>query len=144
MVFFHPVLPTQIFANSRYPDGYLWRPVSHAYFQSQILPSVCSRLSDKANLRWQSRKSRRLSLASRIPCLLSSPVCLIIPNPWALIICTEISVKSFRQMVLVFLLAPKTRTGLSSTIYKMPVKFSLSLHIKPGTGNRNKWYRKFR
>ena len=35
-------------------------------------------------------------------------------------------------------LAPKTGTGLSCTIYKIPVKFSLSLDIKPGTSNPNK------
>ena len=42
-------------------------------------------------------------------------------------------------------LAPKAAgTGLSCTIYKIPVKFSLSLDIKPSTSNSNKWYRKFR
>ena len=41
-------------------------------------------------------------------------------------------------------LALKTGTGLSCTIYKIPVNFSLSLDLKPGTGNRNNWYRKFR
>ena len=56
----------------------------------------------------------------------------------------RISVKNFRQMILVFFLAPKTGTGLSCTIYKIPVNFSLSLDMKPGTGNPNKWYRKFR
>ena len=40
--------------------------------------------------------------------------------------------------------APKTGTGLSCTIYKIPVNFSLSLDMKPGTDNANKWYRKFR
>ena len=45
--------------------------------------------------------------------------------------------KNFRQMVLVFFLAPKTGTGLSCTIYKIPVNFSLSLDLKPGTGNPN-------
>ena len=34
-------------------------------------------------------------------------------------------------MVLVFFLAPKTGTGLSCTIYKIPVNFSLSLDLKP-------------
>ena len=62
----------------------------------------------------------------------------------ALTICTKISVKTFRQMVLVFFWAPKTRAGLSCTIYKIPVNFSLSLDLKPGTVNLNKWYRKFR
>ena len=51
----------------------------------------------------------------------------------ALTICTEISVKNFRQMVLVFFSAPKTGTGLSCTTYKIPVNFSLSLDLKPGT-----------
>ena len=41
-----------------------------------------------------------------------------------------------------FFLAPKTGTGLSCTIYKIPVKFSLSLDMKSGTSNLNKWYRK--
>ena len=40
--------------------------------------------------------------------------------------------------------APETGTGLSCTIFKIPVNFSLSLDLKPGTGNLNKWYRKFR
>ena len=40
-------------------------------------------------------------------------------------------------------LAPKTGTGLSSTIYKIPVNFSRSLDMKPDTGNPNKWWRKF-
>ena len=39
--------------------------------------------------------------------------------------------------------APKTGTGLSCTIYKIPVKFSLSVHLKPGTSDPHKWYRKF-
>ena len=41
-------------------------------------------------------------------------------------------------------LAPKTRTGSSCTIYKILVKFSLFLDMKPGTSDLNKWYRKFR
>ena len=45
--------------------------------------------------------------------------------------------KNFRQMLVVFFLAPKTVTGLSCTIYKIPVKFSLSLDMKPGTSNPN-------
>ena len=56
-----------------------------------------------------------------------------------LTIFTEISVKNFCQMVLVFFLAQKTGTGLSCTIYKIPVNFSLSLDLKPGSGNPNKW-----
>ena len=51
----------------------------------------------------------------------------------AFTICTEISVKSFRQMLLVFFLVPKTGTGLSCTIYNIPGNFSLSLDMKPGT-----------
>ena len=41
-------------------------------------------------------------------------------------------------------LAPRTGTGLSCTIYKIPANCSLSLDLKPGTGNPNKWYRIFR
>ena len=41
-------------------------------------------------------------------------------------------------------LEPKTGTGLNCDIYKIPVNFSLSLDLTPGTGNPNKWYRKFR
>ena len=37
-------------------------------------------------------------------------------------------------------LTPKTGTGLSCTIYEIPVKFSLSLDMKPGTSNRNKCF----
>ena len=62
----------------------------------------------------------------------------------AFTISTEISVKSFRQMLLVFFLVPKTGTGLSCTIYNIPVNFSLSLDMKPGTSNPDKCYRKFR
>ena len=40
-------------------------------------------------------------------------------------------------MVLVLFLAPKTGAGLSCTIYKIPVNFSLSLEMKPGTSNTN-------
>ena len=53
----------------------------------------------------------------------------------ALTICTEISVKIFRQMLLVLFLVPKTGTALSYTIYNIPVNFSLSLDMKPGTSN---------
>ena len=42
-----------------------------------------------------------------------------------------------------FFFSPKQETGLSCTIYK-PINFSLSLDMKPGTGNPSKWYRKFR
>ena len=37
-------------------------------------------------------------------------------------------------------LAPKTGTGLSCTVDKIPAKFSLFLGMKPGTSNPNKWY----
>ena len=47
-------------------------------------------------------------------------------------------------MVLVYFLALKIEMGLSCTIYKIPLNFSLSLVLKPGTGNPAKWYRKFR
>ena len=57
---------------------------------------------------------------------------------------TEISVKIFRQMVLVSFFGAQNRDGIQScTIYKIPVNFSLSLDTRPGTGNPNKWYRKF-
>ena len=54
--------------------------------------------------------------------------------------------ENFRQMVLVFFFfgGTKNRNGIECTIYKIPVNFSLSLDLKPGTGNPNKWYRKFR
>ena len=41
-------------------------------------------------------------------------------------------------------LAPKMGTRLSCTIYKIPVNSSLFLDLKPGTGNPNERYRKFR
>ena len=41
-------------------------------------------------------------------------------------------------------LPPKTGTGLSCTVDKIPAKFSLSLGMKPGTSNPNKWHNKFR
>ena len=47
----------------------------------------------------------------------------------ALTIFTEISVKNFCQMVLVFFFGTENRTGLSCTIYKIPVNFSLSLDL---------------
>ena len=56
----------------------------------------------------------------------------------ALTIWTEIPVKDFRQVVLVFFLASKTGTRLSCTIYKIPVNFPLSLDMKPGTSNPDK------
>ena len=36
-------------------------------------------------------------------------------------------------------LVPKTGTGLSYTIHKMLVNFSLSPYMMPGTSNPNKW-----
>ena len=45
---------------------------------------------------------------------------------------------------------PSNGTGIffgtekRNTIYKIPVNFSLSLDMKPGTSNLDKWYRKFR
>ena len=41
-------------------------------------------------------------------------------------------------------LAPKKGTGLSCTIYKIPVNFSLSLDMKPVSSKPDKWYRKLR
>ena len=53
-----------------------------------------------------------------------------------LTICTEILEKNFRSIGTGFLFgAPKTGTGLSYTVYKIPVNLSLSLDMKPGTGN---------
>ena len=46
--------------------------------------------------------------------------------------------------LLFFFLVPKTGTGLSCTIFKIPVNFSLSFDMKPGTSNPNKRYREFR
>ena len=43
-----------------------------------------------------------------------------------------------------FLVAKTGRTGLRGTIYKIPVKFLLSLVKKRSTSNPNQWYRKFR
>ena len=40
-------------------------------------------------------------------------------------------------MALVFFWAPKTGTGLSCTICKIPVNFSLSLEMKPGFSETN-------
>ena len=45
-------------------------------------------------------------------------------------------------MVLVFF-GTENRNGIKCTIYKIQVNFSLSLDLKPGTGNPNKWYKKF-
>ena len=46
-------------------------------------------------------------------------------------------------MVLVSTFEPKTGMGLSCTIYKILLNFSLSLERKPSTGNPNKWFVKF-
>ena len=56
--------------------------------------------------------------------------------------------RKFRWKILsngagIFWGAPKTGTRLSCTIYKIPVKFSLSLEMKPDTSSPNTWYRKF-
>ena len=51
--------------------------------------------------------------------------------------------KNVRQMVLVFF-GTENRNGIKCTIYKIQVNFLLSLDLKPGTGNTNKWYRIFR
>ena len=43
-----------------------------------------------------------------------------------------------------FFFGTGNRNGIELYIFKIPVIFSLSLALKPGTGNPNKWYRKFR
>ena len=45
-----------------------------------------------------------------------------------------------------FVLGTGNRNGIELYLefFKIPVNFSLSLDLKPGTGNPNKWYRKFR
>ena len=57
-------------------------------------------------------------------------------------------VRKFRGKISVkwywYFLAPKTGTGLSCTIYKIPLNFSLSLDMKPVSSNPEKWYRKLR
>ena len=59
-----------------------------------------------------------------------------------LTIFTELSVKIFRQMVVVFFFfEQKTGIRLSCTIYKIPVNLSLSLETD--TGSPHKWYKKF-
>ena len=50
---------------------------------------------------------------------------------------------NFPSNVTRIFLAPKAGTGLSCSFYKIPLNFSLSLDIKPGTSNSDKWYRKF-
>ena len=45
-------------------------------------------------------------------------------------------------MVLVLFLVPKTGTGLRFTIYKILANFLLSLDMKRGTSNPNKWCKK--
>ena len=49
---------------------------------------------------------------------------------------------SVSGMVLVLFLVPKTGTGLRFTIYKIPANFLLSLDMKRGTSNPNKWCKK--
>ena len=46
--------------------------------------------------------------------------------------------ETFPSNITGIFLAPKTGTGLSCTIYKIPVNFSLSLDLEPGTGNPKK------
>ena len=71
---------------------------------------------------------------------------LVVYSYGALTFCTEISVKIFREWngTGTFLVAKTGRTGLRGTIYKIPVKFLLSLVKKRSTSNPNQWYRKFR
>ena len=40
-MFFKPVIPTQIFVKSRYPDDHFWHPASYAYFESRIPLRFC-------------------------------------------------------------------------------------------------------
>ena len=61
----------------------------------------------------------------------------------ALTICKEILVENFRQMVLVFFFGTKNRNGIELYHLQNSVKLSVSLDMKPGTSNPNKWYRKF-
>ena len=39
--FSNPVIPTQNFVKSRYPEGYIWHPTSQAYFQSRNSSRFC-------------------------------------------------------------------------------------------------------
>lgn len=41
---FNPLIPTQIFANFRNSDGYIWHRVPCAYFQSRISPLFCLKI----------------------------------------------------------------------------------------------------
>ena len=61
----------------------------------------------------------------------------------ALTICKEILVENFRQMVLVFFFGTKNRNGIELYHLQNSVKLSVSLDMKPGASNPNKWYRKF-
>ena len=38
----------------------------------------------------------------------------------------------------------ENRNGIELYHYKIPINVSLSLDMKPGTSNSDKWYRKFR
>ena len=58
-------------------------------------------------------------------------------KPWALTICTDISVKNFRQMVLVFFFGTENGNGID--LYHLQ-----NTDMKPDTSNPNKWYKKFR
>ena len=42
--FFNPVIPTQDFEQSRYPEGYFWHPTARAYFQSRIPLWFCCKI----------------------------------------------------------------------------------------------------
>ena len=70
-------------------------------------------------------------------------------DSWSFIVMERLPfVRKFRWkfsvsgMVLVLFLVLKTGTGLRCTIYKIPVNFLLSLDMKRGTSNPNKWYKK--
>ena len=41
MGFFNPVMPNQIFAQSRYNDDYFWHFAERALFHTRILPAFC-------------------------------------------------------------------------------------------------------
>ena len=96
----------------------------------------CQFLSERLPISMPLRSAKNLSLQESVPFKVVLPYFKT----------SLISVKNFRQNTTGtgIYLAPKTGTGLSCTIYKIPVNFSLSLDMKPGTGNPNKRYRKFR
>ena len=64
VVFFNSVVPTQIFPQSRNPDGDL-APSSPAYFQSRISPRFCGKMPNSSNLanpRYKVRGIRKTQL----------------------------------------------------------------------------------